>query len=76
MAASDYAHDNPENSPCQEGGVHRWESGPSILPLEISRPKSGSGRWTSTRPNFGRVSVRRVLRRQGELEGCAVLVVR
>ena len=24
MAASDYAHDNPENSPCQEGGVHRW----------------------------------------------------
>jgi hypothetical protein len=26
MAASDYAHGNPENSPCQEGGVHRWEA--------------------------------------------------
>src|SRR4051812_47052410 len=24
MAASDYAHGNPEVFPCPEGGVHRW----------------------------------------------------
>jgi hypothetical protein len=35
MAASDYAHDNPENSPCQEGGVHRWEAD-GLLPSKLT----------------------------------------
>jgi hypothetical protein len=30
MAASDYAHGNPEVFPCPQGGVHRWGTAPAL----------------------------------------------